>query len=149
MHAYLSQVKFTNDQMCGRCVERDKKKNVLSPTLDANQIWQKQVEVRDGEEAELEVRDGEKAAGGPAGGSKTLAAVEMGSATSWRPRDVELWPRGAERGRRCWERSGRRRRRGAGEKVGQPDDVGRRKRAPNTYEISAPKHPCLYTEDDL
>ena len=60
MHAYLSQVKFTNDQMCGRCVERDKKKNVLSPTLDANQIWQKQVEVEEGEEAELEVRDGRR-----------------------------------------------------------------------------------------
>jgi len=26
--------------------ERDKKKKVLSPTLDANQIWQKQVESR-------------------------------------------------------------------------------------------------------
>ena len=55
--------------------EGDKKKKVLSPTLDANQIRQKQVEVGDGEEAELEVRDGEEAAGGPAGGSKTLAAV--------------------------------------------------------------------------
>ena len=102
--------------------EGDKKKKVLSPTLDANQIWQKQVEVGDGEEA----------AGRPAGGSKTLTVVEMGRAASWRPRDVELWPGGMERGRRRWERSGRRQRRGAGEKVGQPDGVGRKKRAPNT-----------------
>ena len=28
------------------CRQRDKKKKVLSPTLDANQIWQKQVESR-------------------------------------------------------------------------------------------------------
>ena len=123
MHAYLSQVKFTNDQMCGRCVERDKKKNVLSPTLDANQIWQKQVEVEDGEEA----------VGRPTRGSKTLAAMEMGRAS-------------AERGRGRRERSGRRRRRGAGEKVGQPDDVGRKKRAHNTF---SPMRPCFYTQDDL
>ena len=50
--------------------------------------------------AELKVGDGEEAAGRPAGGSKTLAAVEMERLASWRPRDVELWPEGAERGRR-------------------------------------------------
>ena len=50
--------------------ERDKKKKVLSPTLDANQIWQKQVEVGDGEEAELEVGDGEEVVGRPAGDLK-------------------------------------------------------------------------------
>ena len=59
--------------------------------------------------AELEVGDGEEAAGQPAGGSKTLAAVEIVRTASWRPRDVELWPRGAETGRRRQERSGRRR----------------------------------------
>ena len=41
----------------------------------------------------------------PVGGSKTLATVEMGRA-------------GAERGRERRERFGRRRQRGAGEKVG-------------------------------
>jgi len=79
--------------------ERDKKKKVLSPTLDANQIWQKQVEVGDGEEA----------AGRPARGSKTLAAVEMRRSASWWPRDVELWLGGAERGCRRREGSGRQR----------------------------------------
>ena len=34
---------------------------------------------------------------------------------------------------------------GVEEKVGQPDGVGRMKKAPNTYEISAPEDPCLYT----
>ena len=91
---------------------------------------------------ELEVGDGEEAAGRPARGSKTLAAMEMGRAVSWRPRDVEMWPGGAERGRRRRERSGRQRRRGAGEKVGQPDGVGRKKRAPNTC---SPERPWLYT----
>ena len=90
---------------------------------------------------ELEVGDGEEAAGRPAEGSKTLAAVEMGGAASWRPRDVKLWPEGAERGSRRQERSGRQRR-GAEEKVGQPDGIGRKKRAPNTC---SPERPCLYT----
>ena len=128
------------------CRQRDKKKKVLSPTptLDANQIWQKQVEVGDGEEAELEVGDGEAVAGRSAGGNPS--AVEMGHVASWRRGDVELWPGGAERGRWRRERSGRRRRRGTGEKVGQPDDVGRKKRAPNTC---SPECPWLYTQDDL
>jgi len=62
---------------------------------------------------ELEVGDAEEAAGRPARGSKTLASLEMGRAASWRPRDVELWPGGAERGRQHRERSGRWRRGGA------------------------------------
>ena len=112
---------------------------------------------------ELEVGDGEEAAGRPAGGSKTLAAVEMGRAASWRPGDVELWPGGAERGRRRRERSRRRweaaqRRCGeGGSGVGdvelwprgaerQSDGVGRKKRAPNTL---SPERPWLYTKDDL
>ena len=67
--------------------------------------------------AELEVGDAEETAGRPAGGSKTLAAMEMGRAASWRRRDVELWPGGAERRRQRWDRSGRQRQRGAGEKL--------------------------------
>ena len=52
---------------------------------------------------------------------------------------------GAERKRGRRERSGRQRR-GAGEIVGQPDDVGRKKRAPNSW---APERPWLYNHDDL
>ena len=72
--------------------------------------------------------DGEEAAGRPTGGSKTLAAVEMGRAASWRPRNVELWPGGAERGRRCRERSGRRR--GTGKKLGSLTASGGRRERP-------------------
>ena len=49
--------------------------------------------------AELEVGDGEEVVGRPAGGSKTLAVVEMGRTALWWPRDVELWPGGACVGR--------------------------------------------------
>ena len=87
---------------------------------------------------ELEVGDGEEAAGRPAGGSKTLAAVEMGRVASWRPRDVELWPGGVERGRWRRERSGRRRQRGAGETLGSLTASGGRRERPTLTKFRPP-----------
>jgi len=68
------------------------------------------VAVRGPASSVVEVGEGAPVAGTPArarvraAGAQTLApaelAVEMGRAASWRPGDVELWPGGAERGRR-------------------------------------------------
>ena len=94
---------------------------------------------------ELEVGDGEEAAGRPAGGSKTLAVVEMG----YDGPGMSSYGSGVRRG---GVGVGRGPGGGGGGEPGkncQPDGVGRKKRAPNTYEILAPERPCLYTHDDL
>ena len=70
------------------------------------------------------------------GGSKTLAAVGMGCAGAERGHGRQERFRGAVRGRGRWERSERRRRRGAGEKVGSLTASGGRRQRPTHF------HPC-------